>query len=176
MPFGLRTSGMAAQGTDNAIMHMYKNMGYNGVNYIDDIGTAETVEKAEEGYGNLKKLINNLAFEIAEQKCCSPSTSMIFLGKRFDSVTMSISIPADKLTEIRQIIGKLLLKKTVTRKNLESIIGKLSYIADCIRSARLFISRLLNLLGTIYRKSHHINLNTEVKKRVKTVFKIDEVN
>jgi hypothetical protein len=45
---------------------------------------------------------------------------MIFLGKQFDSVNMSISIPADKLTEIRQIIEKLLLKKTVTRKKLES--------------------------------------------------------
>jgi hypothetical protein len=79
-------------------------MGYNGVNYIDDIGTAETVDKAEEGYENLKNLINNFGFETAEQKCCSPSTSMIFLGKQFDSVNMSISIPADKLTEIRQII------------------------------------------------------------------------
>jgi hypothetical protein len=84
---------------------------------------------------------------------------------------MSISIPADKLTEIRQIIEKLLLKKTVTRKKLESIIGKLSYIADCIRSARLFISRLLNLLRTVYRKSHHINLNTEAKKDLKWFFK-----
>lgn len=102
---------MAAQWTANAIMHMYRNMGYNGVNYIDDIGTAETVENAEEGYYNLAIL----AFEIAEQRCCSPRTSMVFLGKRFDSVNMSISIPADKLTEIRQIIGKLLLKKTVTR-------------------------------------------------------------
>ena len=159
---------MAAQWTANAIMHMYRNMGYNGVNYIDDIGTAETVEKAEEGYYNLAIL----AFEIAEQRCCSPSTSMIFLGKRFDSVNMSISIPADKLTEIRQIIGKLLLKKTVTRKKLESIIGKLSYIADCIRSERLFISRLLNLLRTIYRKSHHINLNTEVKKDLKRFLRL----
>jgi hypothetical protein len=35
---------------------------------------------------------------------------------------MNISIPADKVTEIRQIIEKLLLKKTVTRKKLESII------------------------------------------------------
>ena len=164
IPFGLRTGAMAAQRTTNAIMHMYRNMGYNGVNYIDDIGTAETVDKAEEGYDNLKNPINNLGFEIAEQKCCSPSTSMIFLGKQFDSVNMSISIPADKLTEIRQIIEKLLLKKTVTRKKLESIIGKLSCIADCIRSARLFISRLLNLLRTVYRKSHHINLNTEAKK------------
>ena len=134
-------------------MHMYKNMGYIGVNYIYDIGTAETVDKAEEGYDNLKNLLNNLGFEIAEQKFCSPSTSMIFLRKQFDSVSMSISIPADKLTEIRQIIEKLLLKKTITRKKLESIIGKLSHIADCIRSARLFISRLLNLLRTVYRKS-----------------------
>jgi hypothetical protein len=34
---------MAAQRTTNAIMHMYRNMGYIGVNYIYDIGTAETL-------------------------------------------------------------------------------------------------------------------------------------
>ena len=92
---------MGAQRTTNVIMDMHRNMCYNGVNYVDDIGTAETADKAEEGYDNLKNLINNLGFEIAEQKCCSPSTSMIFLGKHFDLVSMSISIPADKLTEIR---------------------------------------------------------------------------
>ena len=43
IPLGLRTGVMAAQRTTNAIMHMYRNMGYIGVNYIYDIGTAETL-------------------------------------------------------------------------------------------------------------------------------------
>ena len=42
---------------------------------------------------------------------------------------------------------------------LESVIGKLSLIADCIRSARL-----LELFRSVKRKSHHINLNSEAKK------------
>jgi len=58
------------------------------------------------------------------------------------------------------------LRKTVTKKQLQSVIGKLSYIADCIRSARLFISRLLDLLRTVNKKGHHINLNKEAKKDI----------
>ncbi|CAG2216299.1 unnamed protein product [Mytilus edulis] len=84
---------------------------------------------------------------------------------------MTISIPNDKLCEIKGVIEKLLTKKTITRKKLESIIGKLSYIADCIRSARLFIARLLALLRTVSHKGHHINLNGESKKDLKWFLK-----
>ncbi|VDH96229.1 ATP-dependent RNA helicase DDX58 [Mytilus galloprovincialis] len=164
IPFGLRTGAMTAQRTTNAIMYMYRNMGYNGVNYIDDIGSAETTEFAGNGFHILKTLIDDLGFKVAEQKCCAPDTNMIFLGKQFDTVNMTISIPNDKLYEIKGVIEKLLTKKTITKKKLESIIGKLSYIADCIRLARLFIARLLALFRTISRKGHHINLNGEAKK------------
>ncbi|XP_071177827.1 uncharacterized protein [Mytilus edulis] len=171
IPFGLRTEAMATQRTTNDIMYMYRNMGYNGVNYIDDIGSAETTEFAGNGFHILKTLIDDLGFKVAEQKCCAPDTNMIFLGKQFDTVNMTISIPNDKLCEIKGVIEKLLTKKTITRKKLESIIGKLSYIADCIRSARLFIARLLALLRTISRKGHHINLNGEAKKDLKWFLK-----
>ena len=77
---------------------------------------------------------------------------------------MTISIPSKKLAEISGIIHNLLKKKTITRKKLESLIGKLSYIADCVRSSRLFIARLLALLRTVSRKNHHVNLNSEAKK------------
>ena len=84
---------------------------------------------------------------------------------------MSISIPQSKLDEIRNLIQKVLPRKTITRRKLESVIGKLSYIADCIRSARLFIARLLELLRSVKRKNHHINLNAEAKKDLRWFLK-----
>ena len=96
---------------------------------------------------------------------------MVFLGKTFDSDTMSISIPQSKLDEIRNIIQKVLPRKTITRRKLESVIGKLSYKADCIRSARRFIARFLELLRSVKRKNHHINLNAEAKKDLRWFLK-----
>ena len=41
VPFGLRTGALAAQRTTNAISHIYRQIGYDSINYIDDFGSAE---------------------------------------------------------------------------------------------------------------------------------------
>ena len=66
IPFGLWTEVMAAQRITNAIMPIYRNMVFSGVNCIDDIGSAETDKHADSGYQNLKTLINDLDFKVAE--------------------------------------------------------------------------------------------------------------
>ena len=78
MPFGIRTGAMAAQGTTNALMHIYRKIGYDGVNYIDDIGSAETKFKAEDGYKTLVNLTEQLGFTVANEKCSAPSTTMVY--------------------------------------------------------------------------------------------------
>ena len=87
---------------------MYRYMGFNGVNNIDDIGSAETTDYAESDFRNQITLIDVLGFKIAEHKCCPPNTRMIFLGKYFDTVNMTISFPSEKLVEISGIIHNLL--------------------------------------------------------------------
>ena len=163
---------MAAQRTTNALMFIYQKFGYSGVNYIDDIGCAEVGDNAVHGYNCLVDLTEKLGLTVASEKCCAPSTKMTFLGREFDTVATTVSIPKSKLNEIRGHLGKFLLRKTVTKKQLQSVIGKLSYIADCIRSARLFISRLLDLLRTVNKKGYHINLNKEAKKDILLFLKL----
>ena len=60
---------MAAQRTTNALMHIYRNRGFDGVNYIDDIGSAEQPAKANNGYEALVDLIQDLGFLVAKDKC-----------------------------------------------------------------------------------------------------------
>lgn len=166
IPFGLRTGALAAQRTTNALVYIYQQKGYDAINYIDDLGSAEEQESAFVAYSELIQLINSLGFKVADSKCSPPSTKMVFLGKEFDSDTMTVSIPSYKLSEIRLVLLKFYGRKTCTRKQLESLIGKLCYIADCIRSARLFISRLLERLRSVKHARHHINLNSDVKKDI----------
>ena len=40
---------------------------------------------------------------------------------------------------------------TVTRRELESLVGKLSFVSNCVKSSRVFLSRLLNWMRTIER-------------------------
>lgn len=46
IPFGGHTGAVGAQCTTDAIMYMYRNMGFNAVNLIDDTGSDECIENS----------------------------------------------------------------------------------------------------------------------------------
>ena len=172
MPFGLRTGALAAQRTINALLQIDRQQGYDAINYIDDMGSAESPDTAFAAYTALVQLSNNLGLPVADNKCSLPSTNMVFLGKKFDLVSFTVSIPAAKLAEIKVLLQEFFNRKTCTRKQMESLIGKLCFIADCIRAARLFISRLLEKLRKVGQPRHHINLNSDAKMDILWFFKI----
>ena len=60
-----------------------------------------------------------------------------------------------------------LSKETATLKELQSLIGKLNYVAACVQPGRIFISRLLNWLRQInqnFSRYEHVDVPCEVKK------------
>ena len=58
-----------------------------------------------------------------------PSTSMPYLGVQFDSVKQVMSVPPEKLTEVREEVEQWRKKKTTTKKTLEQLLGKLFWIS-----------------------------------------------
>ena len=50
LSMGSRSAAYCCQQMTNAITHIYENHGYEDVNYLHDLGAAETEEKAEEAY------------------------------------------------------------------------------------------------------------------------------
>ncbi len=108
MPFGIRTGAMACQRTSNAVGYMYHEMGHDMVPYLDDYGVASPAAKADEAFSDLLGLINILGLEDAPEKRCPPATKMVFLGIMFDTITMTMHIPAGKVQEI-------LLQPTIAR-------------------------------------------------------------
>ena len=50
------------------------------------------------------------------------------------------------MQEVRQLCDAWLGKQWYDRTQLESLIGKLQFVAACVRPGRVFISRLLNIL------------------------------
>ena len=91
----------------------------------------------------------------------SPSTRMEFLGTIFDTLKMTIEVSPERMINIMQELQKWTQKDWVTRKELESLIGKLNFISNCVRPGRIFISRLLNKLrGFPQRGAHKLDKET----------------
>jgi hypothetical protein len=61
-------------------------MGYMVVNYLDDLGGAETLNKACDAYDTLGGLLAKCGLEEAVQKGVAPTTRMEVLGITVDTV------------------------------------------------------------------------------------------
>ena len=120
---------------------------FNVANYSDDLGGCESnLERAVESFTSLKVLMDDLGLEESDKKAEAPSTQMIYLGVMFDSSDMEMRVPPDKLTEIKSEIGLWSRKTKITRKNLQSLLGKLFWVSRVVRLARIFMGRLLQQL------------------------------
>ena len=125
---------------------MYEHSGFQVINYIDDFAGAETVDKASEAFSFLGHLLKVLGVKESEDKSCAPSTEMSFLGSLFNSVKMTMEVEPDRLHKLLLLLPTWLHKWHATRKEVESLIGLLSFVAKCVRPARIFLSRMLDFM------------------------------
>ena len=151
LPMGLASSAFICQRTTNMIRYIATQMGLMLCNYLDDLGGAAPPSVSMNHYMALGRLLSNSGVEENAQKNCPPDTSMVFLGLLLDTIAMTLSVPADKMRDIQELIQKWETKTHMTRTNLESLLGKLNFIAKCVRSGRVFINRMLQALRGLPR-------------------------
>ena len=48
----------------------------------------------------------------------------------------------DRMREIQKELDLWLVRKSATKKQLQSLLGKLQFIGKCVRPARVFVARL----------------------------------
>ena len=146
-PFGLRSSAMAMQRVSQAIVHLHGRRGFLSRAYIDDFGGVEGKEqKANEALAALQDIMGTLGVQQAEHKICLPSQVMVWLGIRFDSLAMSMEIPRGKLDEIMACLGEWSGKTRATRREIQSLLGLLNFVASVAPPVRLFTNRMLDHL------------------------------
>ena len=83
-----------------------------------------------------------------------------------DTVQCTVAIPPDKLQSIKQLCHSWATKSTCTKKELQSLLGSLLYVAKCIKYARVFLNRMLNLLRTNYNNKK-IMIDDDFRKDLK---------
>lgn len=71
---------------------------------------------------------------------------------------MTTRLPSDKSFELQAIISDWVKKKFCTRKQLESLLGKLSHACGVVVHGRTFLQRLINLLRTSKPRQKFIRL------------------
>ena len=146
---GGRSSPYMCQRTTNIIRHIMANIEYCIFNYIDDFMSIDKVEKAWSAYKTLGNLLRDLGVQEAIDKAVAPTTIIEFLGIIFDLVRMLLFIAQEKLNDIKKLLAKWRKLQSATKKQVQSIAGKLQFISLCVKPGRVFILRLYAWIGTM---------------------------
>ena len=153
LSMGLRNAAYICERVTTAISFIMFKIGILVLNYLDDLASAEVKEHAEFAYSTLGAVLDKCGFEEALDKSCSPSTVMTFVGVLFNTEKMTIEVTSDRLKEIRALIQFWLNKKFASLKEIQSLLGKLNFVAACVKPSRIFVSRLLVWLKVLYKGS-----------------------
>ena len=149
---GCRSSTYIAQRFSNAITFILFKLGIYVLNYIDDLASAERAENALFAFLTLRKVFYQCGIEKAVKKACVPTTKMSFVGVLFNSETMTIKVTEERLNEIKLLLRTWLDREKASLRDIQSLIGKLNFVAACVKSGRIFISRLIKWLKVLYKE------------------------
>ena len=129
-PFGMRTSALFMQRTSEAICWVHGQRGHLSRPYLDDFGGAEgTEDGAAAALKKLQCVMAELGVREAVHKVCGPAQQMTWLGLWYDSVAMTVSIPATKLQEIMETLESWRGKTRATRLEMQRLLGLLQFVA-----------------------------------------------
>ena len=133
--FGCRSSAYACARTTAAIVWLLTQQGITTFCYLDDfVGIATTLEQARKDYNTALSLLTYLGLEPALRKCIPPAQQITWLGFLLNTLTMTVSIPESKLKETLKETNSWMSREKTSKKQLQSLVGKLKHISSCIRS------------------------------------------
>ena len=146
LPFGLRSATMICQRTTKSVVYILNSEGISVDVYIDDFYGAECMDSSEQVFQRLNSLFDELGIMAATEKDSPPCHEMLCLGIWVNTLDMTLSVPAFRVSELHQELHAWSVKPSFTKRELQRLLGKLSYVSACVRPGRAFMSRLLNAL------------------------------
>ncbi len=124
-------------------------MGFDLINYLDDLATAEHWDKADEADQQMGQVICSSGLEEKETKYWLPNTQMIFLGVHFDTNKLILSVTEDRQLEIMDLLGWWLNQDSPSKRQDQVLLGMLNFIIVCVRQGRIFVSRIIAFMKTL---------------------------
>ncbi len=153
LPFGLRSAPFLFNMVADAlqwILEAHFNV-TNSFHYLDDFFFAgqHTDKACDKAFSDMIFLCERLGVPLKPEKLVRPTTQLTFLGIYLDSVAQKASLPSDKLDSLLDCLSHHLSlhhrAAHTSKRELLSLIGKLSFATKVVPAGRIFLRRLLDL-------------------------------
>ena len=132
------------------------------LHYLDDFILAHT-HNLKTHMNTMESVFKWLGVPLATDKAEGPTTKITYLGIDINSSNFTISLPSDKLSDLKSILTSWSTRHSCTKRELLSLIGKLSFAAKVVKPGRMFLRRLIHLSTSVNRLHYHIHFNKQAR-------------
>ena len=167
--FGARLSASTFNRLTQAVVRIMKTRG-RGANvlvYCDDFFiTHERKEECRKIMNELMGVLRELGFAINYNKLVAPSTKITFLGVEINTVAHTLALPREKMAELIAEGRRAGARASMTKRELQSICGKLSWAAQVIYGGRTHLRRIIDATTKLARPHHRTRLTQEIRRDI----------
>lgn len=142
-PMGLRPAGhLLYRFTAPINDRIFALTGHRPETFVDDSLGAALAADMPALVAAMDDVPASVGFPISSRKRIPPSTSRTFCGWIFDTVAMTVSLPLDKLTRLREQVDSHASRHRILASDLASLVGSLHAACRGIRSSRPYLDTL----------------------------------
>ena len=139
-----------------------KRAGHKFVHYLDDFFTIHRLKMVCSSIMLVFKLVcDQIGMPVSPDKSEGPTQLIEFLGLMIETIDMVVRIPRAKMQDITLILINIIQKHKATAAELESLAGKLNFIAKVVLVGKSFTKRMYQCFQGI-PKHRHIDLKQPV--------------
>jgi hypothetical protein len=160
LPFGSKVAPSIFHRLSQAVRRIMSRKGFTIVAYLDDFFICElSQERCILALNTLISLLRKLGFSISWKKVVDPSNSVVFLGIELNSVEMALRLPADRLSSLHAELAEFAGRTRASKRQLQSLTGKLNWAAQVIHGGRVFLRRIINAFSSLKHSAHKVRLH-----------------
>lgn len=115
-------------------------------------------------------VFHQLGIPLSPSKTIGPVHVLEYLGVILDTLLLQARLPKIKVDRIIGLMAEILNKKSVTKRELQQLLGHFNFACRVIVPARSFISHLISLTTKVKEQHHHVQLNKDSREELQMWF------
>jgi hypothetical protein len=141
----------------------------NILHYLDDFlfGGEANTSTCKETLDTFRDICSVWGVPLAEDKTVEPVEVLTFLDIEFDTIRMELRLPNEKLFAINHILTVFMHSKKITLRQLQSLIGLLSFACQVVAPGRDFCRRLIDATCSVKKPHHKIRVSQAMREDIK---------
>ena len=108
--------------------------------------------------------LQEVGIPISIKKTFFGAQVQIFMGIEIDTIKFELRLPEDKLQKCRRQLNDAIGRDKITLRELQALLGLLSFSCSVITPGRPFLRRMFDLTIRVSKPFHRIRLTREAKK------------